>query len=63
MSEEYDIFRLDDDAELWLEPAKTLEEAKRRVKELSASEPGEYFIFDQRKSEKIMLHTGGSKES
>ncbi len=55
MSEQYDIFRLDDDSELWLEPAKTLEDAKRRVQELSANEPGEYFIFDQRKSERIRL--------
>jgi hypothetical protein len=53
--EQYDLFRVYEGAEVWVEAVTSLVEARRRVKELNAKEPGEYFIFDQKKSERIRM--------
>lgn len=55
MPEQYDLFRVYEGAEVWVEAVTSLVEARRRVKELNAKEPGEYFIFDQKKSERIRM--------
>jgi hypothetical protein len=42
----FDIFkRQDSGSARWLEEVADLEDAKRRVKQLAESAPGEYFIF------------------
>jgi hypothetical protein len=56
MVPQYDIFRVrDDDTPVWLEPATTFHDAHARVQQFGASEPGEYFIFNQNNAQKIRL--------
>lgn len=43
----YDIFRAFPDAgPVWLETAKDLDDAKKRLLKLSSNEPGDYFVYD-----------------
>jgi hypothetical protein len=43
----YEIFRkLPTKQATWVETAGTLEDAKKRIKELTVMFPGDYFIFD-----------------
>jgi hypothetical protein len=52
----FDIFRVAPDGQLlWLEPAATLDEAKARVQDLGASNPGEYLIFSHKTGHKISI--------
>jgi hypothetical protein len=44
----YDILKKEAAALIWVEAAYDLESARLRVKELVASSPDEYVIFDQR---------------
>jgi hypothetical protein len=63
MTQQYDIFRLDEDGkELWIEPAKTLDEAKARVHELGVREPGDFFIFNHTSAERIELRIEHPKD-
>jgi hypothetical protein len=53
---EYDIFRVDTDGTpVWLGPANTLNDARARIQQLGATEPGDYFIVNQTTAEMIVL--------
>jgi hypothetical protein len=59
MIHEYDIFRFDNTCPtLWLEPVMTLNDAKARIQQLGATEPGDYLIFNQTTAEKITSKAG-----
>jgi hypothetical protein len=50
----FDILRRHDDGSfIWIEAAQDLNAAQARLRELCASAPGEYFVFDQ-KSQQIV---------
>ena len=51
------LIRENDGSFIWLEAAHDLEAAKARLRELSASRPAEYFVFDQR-TQQIVANTG-----
>lgn len=51
------LVRQNDGDYIWLEAANDLEAAKARLQELSANNPGEYFIFDQR-TQQVVANTG-----
>jgi hypothetical protein len=52
----YDIFRLEsNDSVLWLDKAKSLEDAKSRVQELSAGSPGPYIVLNQLTGDKLVI--------
>ncbi len=56
----FDILRvLKDGAPLWMEAAQTLEEAKARVQQLAATQPGSYAIFSQKTGNKILITPEG----
>lgn len=56
----FDILRvLKDGAPLWMEAAQTLEEAKTRVRQLAAIQPGSYVIFSQKTGNKIVITADG----
>jgi len=45
----FDILKRHEDGSfIWLEAAKDLSGAQARLQDLSATTPGEYFVFDQR---------------
>ncbi len=45
----FDILKRHDDGSfIWLEAARDLPGAQARLQDLSATTPGEYFVFDQR---------------
>jgi hypothetical protein len=45
----YDILKRHEDGSfIWLEAARDLPTAQARLRDLSSSIPGEYFVFDQR---------------
>ncbi len=52
---EYDIFRIEKNGLTWLEPAVTLDDAKARIQQHGAKQPGDYFIFDQSTGDRIRL--------
>ena len=52
---QYDIFKMKKGEYVWLETAVTLDDAKARVQELGAAEPGEYVIFDEKNCDRISL--------
>jgi hypothetical protein len=55
----YDIFRFHmDGAPIWLEPANTFNDAKARIQQLGATQPGDYLILNQKTAEKIPLRAG-----
>jgi len=59
----FDILRvLKDGAPLWMEAVQTLEEAKARVQQLAATEPGTYVIFSQKTGNKILMGAGAASE-
>ncbi|MGB9447312.1 MAG: hypothetical protein WBR26_20105 [Candidatus Acidiferrum sp.] len=61
---EYDIFRLDNDGRvIWLEPVMTLSDAQTRVQQLGAPGPGNYIIFNQKTTDKIVLRAGVRPEA
>jgi len=48
----YEIFRKDLlGTPVWMEAVQDLETASRRVRELAARSPGEYFVFSQESQE------------
>jgi hypothetical protein len=48
LAQSFDIFRRDSGGDpVWVEAARDLETAKRRIIELSASAPGQYVVFSQ----------------
>jgi hypothetical protein len=56
----FDILRvLNDGSPLWMEAAQTLEEAKARVQQLVATQPGSYVIFSQKTGNKILITPEG----
>jgi hypothetical protein len=55
MSSEFDILRIDNNGLTWLEPAITLDDAKARIQQRGAQEPGNYFIFDLCIGDRIMM--------
>jgi hypothetical protein len=56
MVQQYDIFRVrHDDTPVWLEPATTFHDALAQVQQFGASEPEEYFLFNQNNAQKIRL--------
>ena len=59
----FDILRvLRDGAPLWMDGLQTLEEAKARVQQLAATEPGPYVIFSQKTGNKILMGAGAASE-
>lgn len=53
----YDIFALGPQSDpLWVEAARGLEHAKRRLKALAESKPGTYSIFDSRLATFVDTH-------
>lgn len=42
----FDIFSGVDQDALWIEAVEGLEEARKRMREIAAGSPGDYFIFD-----------------
>jgi hypothetical protein len=45
----YDLLKRDEDGSfIWLEAVRDLPGAQARLQDLSATTPGEYFVFDQR---------------
>ena len=51
-----DIFRVESDGHLlWKAAAETLEAARRRVKILMASEPGDYVIYGQQTGHETII--------
>jgi hypothetical protein len=59
MIPEYDIFRVHTDGTpIWLGPANTLDDAQARIRQLRATKPGDYFIFNQTTAEMIVLKAG-----
>ncbi|HEY1471674.1 MAG TPA: hypothetical protein VGF61_21730 [Candidatus Acidoferrum sp.] len=57
----FDILRvLKDGAPLWVEAAQTLEQAKARVQQLAATQPGPYVIFSQKTGSKIVITADGN---
>ena len=55
MIPQYDIFRMKKGEYVWIETSMTLDDAKARVQELGAAEPGEYVIFDEKNCDRISL--------
>jgi hypothetical protein len=52
----FDILRvLKDGAPFWMEAAQTLDQAKARVQQLAATQPGPYVIFSQKKKRATKL--------
>jgi hypothetical protein len=52
----FDIFRVVHSGHaIWVEPSNSLEEAKARVQQLAAANPGEYLIFDQKTGNKVSI--------
>jgi hypothetical protein len=45
---------------VWVDAVRDLENAQRRVRQLTSSVPGEYFVFDQRTS-KIVARLGSNQ--
>jgi hypothetical protein len=60
MIPEYDVFRINNNGLTWIEPAVTLDDALTRIQQHGAKEPGNYFVFDHRTGERIMLKVQGS---
>ena len=51
------LIRHSDGSYVWLEAAHDLESARARLRELSAANPGEYFVFDH-KAQKVVANIG-----
>jgi len=45
-----------------MEAVQTLEEAKARVQQLAATEPGPYVMFSQKTDNKILMGAGAASE-
>jgi hypothetical protein len=59
MIPEYDIFRVDTDGTpVWLGPADTFADAQAQIQQLGATQPGDYFIFNQTTAEVVVLKAG-----
>jgi hypothetical protein len=52
---EYDIFLIGDNGLTWLGPAESLDDAKTRIQQRGAVEPGDYFIFDQSTGDRFQM--------
>ena len=53
-----DIFRMVDGALVWEGPAPSVDDARIRVQQLGAIQPGEYVIFSQKTRNKISVTVG-----
>jgi hypothetical protein len=52
----FDIFRTEiDGSVMWRESARTLDGAKARVRELLASAPGDYILFNQQTGAQLVI--------
>lgn len=56
------LMRQSDGSFVWLEAVNDLDVAKNRLQELSAANPGHYFVFDQR-TQQIVANIGMSAAS
>lgn len=54
----FDIFKINKEGPVWRGAAITLDEAKKRVRELAKVEPGEYMIFNQQTGERLQITPG-----
>jgi hypothetical protein len=68
MEAPFDIFRAEPDGNiLWRGAAKTLDEAKTRVKEFAKSSPAEYIIINLQSGQKVTVawdgHNGAGSSS
>lgn len=58
----FDVFRIGDDGGIvWKGSEKNLEDAKARVGELAADDPGEYMIVSLQTGNKILVKAGGAE--
>jgi hypothetical protein len=60
MIPEYDIFRIEKNGLTWIEPARTLDDAKARIQEHNAKEPGDYYISNPSTGDRIRLDVPAS---
>jgi hypothetical protein len=58
-----DIFRMVDGALVWQEPSPSVDDARIRVQQLGAIQPGEYVIFSQKTGNKISVRVGPELKS
>ncbi len=58
-----DIFRMVDGALVWQEPSQSVDDARIRVQQLGAIQPGEYVIFSQKTGNKISVRVGPELKS
>jgi hypothetical protein len=60
MTASFDIFRVESGGVRWLECVRNLDEAKARVRQLSAGAMDEYIVVDQRTGNRIFLKFDGA---
>jgi hypothetical protein len=59
----FDIFRVESDGHLvWKDTAETLDLARLRIKILMVSQPGDYVIYSQQTTHKMVVRADGSSE-
>jgi hypothetical protein len=51
----FDIFRIEAKSVRWLETARSLEEAKKLVREFAAKVPAEYLVLNQETGNKFFI--------
>jgi hypothetical protein len=51
----FDIFQVEESGILWLGSAATIEDAKEQVRQIAASAPGKYLLFDQKTGSKLVI--------
>lgn len=63
MSTPFDIFLAETGGKVrWIAAVQTLEEAQRRIEEITFRSPGEYFVFNQESKSRIHLPRPGTAE-
>jgi hypothetical protein len=55
MTPEYDIFRVEKDGLIWLGPAESLDDAKTRIQQRGATEPGDYIICNPSTGDRFQM--------
>lgn len=50
-----DIFEVEGSAVRWIAAAPTVEEAKRRIKDLAPKSPTKFIVLDQRTGNKVFI--------
>jgi len=58
-----DIFRMVEGDLVWEEPSPSVDDARIRVQQLGAIQPGEYVIFSQKTGNKISVRVGPELKS